>query len=272
MDFQFDGEVDRDWLANNPFLTHFFTGFAAQFPEGERFMIDAVKHYRNQLDKQSNLSREVAGFIGQEAHHAYAHDQLNDFLAGQGAPTVAIDKQTKFAIKVIKKICGPKAQLAMTAGLEHFTSMFGTAVLRNPEIAESVHPVIRPMFVWHAIEEVEHNTVAYDVYQQLDGSYVRRIAMYLVSTVLLMTFIVLSQLRLAINDPRALAPTSIFFGIKWMFGFGKNSGYIRRMTPEFLQYFKPSFHPANDEKQEMLETWREEMASLEARFLHKRTA
>ncbi|MEX1664694.1 metal-dependent hydrolase [Zhongshania arctica] len=272
MDFQLVGDVDRDWLANNPFLTHFFTGFAAQFPEGERFMIDAVKHYRNQLDKHSALSDEVSGFIGQEAHHANAHDQLNDFLAAQGAPTAAIDKQTKWAINVIRKIFGPKQQLAMTAGLEHFTSMFGTAVLRHPEIAESVHLKIRPMFVWHAIEEVEHNTVAYDVYQKLDGSYARRITMYLVSTLLLISFILLSQLRLTINDPRALAPSSLWGGLKWMFGFGKNAGYIRRMTPEFLQYFKPSFHPASDEKQVMLETWHSEMASLEENFLFKRTA
>lgn len=272
MDFKLTGKVNKDWLAGNPFLTHFFTGFAAQFPEGERFMIDAVKEFRNEIDKQSELGREVSGFIGQEAHHAAAHDELNAFLDRQGAPTIAIDSQTRWAISIIKKIFGSKNQLAMTAGLEHFTSMFGTAVLRNPEIAESVDPMIRPMFVWHAIEEVEHNTVAYDVYQQIDGSYTRRISMYLVSTALLTIFIGLSQLRLAISDPRALSPKSLLGGFSWMFGFGKSSGYIRKMVPEFLQYFNPKFHPANDEKAQMLEQWQSEMSLLEERFLHKRAA
>lgn len=272
MDFQFGGDVNRDWLGNNPLVTQFFTGFAARFPEGERFMIDTVKHYRGQIDRQSKLGREVSGFIGQEAHHAHAHDQLNELLASHGSPTIAIDKQTRVVMNIIKKLFGPKYLLAMTAGLEHFTSMFGTAVLRNPELPESVDPKIRPLFLWHAIEEVEHNTVAYDLYQQLDGSYVRRISAYVLSTVLLITFIFISQIHLAINDPRSLAPKSLLGGMKWMFGFGKGGGYIRRMTPEFFQYFKPSFHPGTDEKEQMLKSWASEMQSLEEQFLYKRSA
>ncbi len=271
MNFGLEGQVTRDWLANNPFLTHFFTGFAAQFPEGERFMIDAVKYYRSELEKDSSLASDVSGFIGQEAHHARAHDDLNDFLAAQGTPTEAIDRQAKWSLKLIKKIFGPKLQLAMTAGLEHFTSMFGTAVLENPEIAASVDPKIRPMFVWHAIEEVEHNTVAYDVYQYIDGSYVRRITMYIVSTVLLIFFTGLSQVRLAISDPRALRPSSLLGGLGWMFGFGENRGYVRKMLPEFFAYFKPSFHPGADNAA-MLAKWSDEMLSLEQQFLKKRAA
>jgi predicted metal-dependent hydrolase len=38
------------------------------------------------------------------------------------------------------------------------------------------HPLAKDLFLWHLLEELEHRTVAFDVYQHVYGTYVHRLA------------------------------------------------------------------------------------------------
>ena len=38
-----------------------------------------------------------------------------------------------------------------------------------------MHPAVRDLFAWHLVEELEHRTVAFDVYDQLCGGYFYRL-------------------------------------------------------------------------------------------------
>ena len=59
--------------------------------------------------------------------------------------------------------------------------MLGDIVLNSPGLdAAEVDPVMLDMLRWHGAEEVEHRAVAYDLYQHLDGGYLRRVRQMLV--------------------------------------------------------------------------------------------
>lgn len=61
----------------------------------------------------------------------------------------------------------PKVQLAITSAFEHFTALLGGYILKHPEVLSTLDEDAMKLWVWHAIEEIEHRSVAFDVYQQL---------------------------------------------------------------------------------------------------------
>src|SRR5690554_7972927 len=52
--------------------------------------------------------------------------------------------------------------------------MMADMLLERDDVREDMHETMRPLWVWHAIEETEHKAVAYDVFQQVGGTYAER--------------------------------------------------------------------------------------------------
>ena len=65
----------------------------------------------------------------------------------------------------------PKVQLAITCAFEHFTALLGGYILRHPEVLSTLDEDAMKLWVWHAIEEIEHRAVAFDVYQEIYGDH-----------------------------------------------------------------------------------------------------
>lgn len=272
MHFPNSPTMAQDWMAGNAFITQFFSAFTAQFPEGERFLVHSVRLFRDQLPASSQVRQDAAGFIGQEAHHANAHEDFNSYLEERGVPAKAIDKQTAWALKLLKAALSDSQQLALTAGLEHFTSLFGDLVLSHPEIIDGSDPAVQPLILWHAWEETEHKAVAFDVYQTVAGQYSERIAMFLLGTVLLGVFTAVAQARITAKDPRSLKPKSLLTGLNWMFGFGENKGHLRRAIPYWADYLRRDFHPWQHDNRDLLEAWLPKLKTIEKEFSYRAAA
>ena len=256
LDYRYPESMPQYWFDNDPFLTQFWTAFAGQFPQGEKFLMQSARLFRDQIKGDARLSKEVAGFIGQEAHHSQAHQALNRFLAQRGTPTEYMDRTVKSMLEWICARISERDQMAMTAALEHFTSMFGSLALEHPEVLEQVHPSIRPLFLWHAIEEVEHKAVAFDLYQAVDGSHLRLMRAYLLSTALLLITTGWFQAVLMASDGSLFNWRSHAKGLRWMFGGGRKAGYVRRMMPDFLDFFRRDFHPWQNDNSAYITHWR----------------
>ena len=53
------------------------------------------------------------------------------------------------------------------------------------EMFKNAHPAMRAMFMWHGVEEVEHKTVAFDVYETAaGGGYFTRASALIIGTLL----------------------------------------------------------------------------------------
>lgn len=258
MDYQ---AIVPNWYANNPFLTAAFNALSAQFPPGERFLIQSARLFRDQVT-DPQLQQDVAGFIGQEAHHAKEHEQLSAALKRIGVPTDLIERDTQWLLDRICGLLSEKDQMAATAALEHFTSMLGSLVLANPDVMKEVHPSVQPLFIWHAIEESEHKAVAFDLYQHTVGSYPRLMLAYLWTTSLLVIVTSYFQLRLMAKDRSLLRLGATAKGLHWMFGFGRNAGHFRRMLPELFAFFRPGFHPWEKDNSADISYWKGVLAQL----------
>ena len=49
MDFSFDQSIPTWWYDNDPFKTLLLSALSGGFPEGERFFIESVRHYRDRI-------------------------------------------------------------------------------------------------------------------------------------------------------------------------------------------------------------------------------
>ncbi|MFN3587135.1 MAG: metal-dependent hydrolase, partial [Moraxellaceae bacterium] len=170
MDFQFDASIPLYWFDNSQFKSVLLTALSCTFPEGERMFVRSVRHYQPLL-KSAQLREEVKGFIGQEAHHGNEHEVFNALMQEKGMPTQKVVDFVYNGIRWQEKRMSPERRLAKTCALEHFTAMLAELMLEHDDLLGGMDKNMLPLWLWHAVEESEHKSVAFDVYQEQVGSY-----------------------------------------------------------------------------------------------------
>lgn len=254
MGFEFDEQVPRYWLENSPFLSHMMNALSVLFPQGEQFFVDSVRAFRDQIS-DPQLQAEVKGFIGQEAMHSLEHMAMNQHVRDRGMPVDEMEKHLKVVLDTTKKL-PRRHQLAITCALEHMTAMMADMLLERDDIREGMHDTMRPLWAWHAIEETEHKAVAYDVFQEVGGTYGER-AFYLVfSTAALGVMASYFTGRMMLNDAKRFSIADSARGL-WRL-WGKN-GTFSSLIPTWLSYFKPGYHPWDHDNSELIARFKAEI-------------
>jgi len=240
MDLAFDDELPPFWFDDNPHLTAVLTGLAVAFPPGERFFISSVRHFLPKIE-DPELRSQIQGFIGQEANHTKEHLAFNRFLDARGIPAKEMEDFVSKMVATMQKKSSPEACLARTAALEHFTAILASALLAHPEVMETLSPEVRTLWAWHAIEEIEHRSVAFDVYKTAVNDEKLRIRMMLMVTAV---FLTLNAWRTSI----ALRAQGKFWDLRsaakaWNVLAGR-PGIFRKVIPQYLAYYRKDFHPS----------------------------
>lgn len=258
MDFRFDPSMPLYWFDNSQFKTTLLTALSCTFPEGERFFVRSVRHYQPHL-KSAALKEEVKGFIGQEAHHGNEHEVFNALMQEKGMPTQKVVDFVYNGIRWQEKRLSPERRLAKTCALEHFTAMLAELMLAHDDFFRGMDKNMLPLWLWHAVEESEHKSVAFDVYQEQVGSYWVRTSEMAATTVEFTFFTALHyfQLRGGMKDKADWA--SIREGFNWLLG---NPGFLRKLGPAYLAYYKRDFHPSKRDSRSLRDRGLKKLAAL----------
>jgi predicted metal-dependent hydrolase len=178
-DLPFDESIPRHWADGNPVASHIFNSLNLTFPEGERFFIRAVNDHVKDIEDPA-LRQQARAFAGQEAVHGREHERYFEILRAQGYRIDEFLRRFERFLRFMNRM--PRSlRLAMTAGAEHYTATLGHFAISNPEMRK-FHPTMQALIIWHAVEEVEHKAVAFDVMQAAGIGYVTRIAGYVLAT------------------------------------------------------------------------------------------
>ena len=244
---------NRYWHGGDPVTTHFFNALQAMFPEGERFFMESARDVRDMLGKENlspELNEQIRLFIRQEAMHGREHDAWTTALISLGYIGMeGFDLKLKRDNRWSKKHLKPMWRLAMTAASEHFTaSLAHLFVYKRPDFIEKAASPFRELLVYHAMEEVEHKAVCFDLYKAGKGGYfLRSFAMVFV------TFDLLIRLRNRMeyllkkdglwNPETEKKMRSLIWG---------KTGIMRVLAPYLVQYFRPGFHPWETDEREAL--------------------
>ncbi len=247
--------VPRDWCQNQPFVTTHLAALSLLFPEGERFFVDSVKHYRSRITDPV-LQEQVAGFIGQEAMHGREHRAFNALFEAQGLRSAPRrEAGLRRLLGAVRKVVPARSQLAVTCALEHFTAILAELLLRDPTMRDELHPTVRPLWLWHALEESEHKAVAFDVYNATGGGYAVRASVMAITTIIF--FAELAWVHASFARERGLLwKPWTWRGVTrlWL-----RKGRVRSTLGAYFAYFRPSFHPNDRDTDALLADWRERL-------------
>ena len=252
------------WHPEGEHVSVFLNTLSMFFPMGERFFIDSVRHYRDKgAITDEKLLAEVQAFIGQEAMHGREHDDYNEAVAASGLP---VDRQEQFVVRVLKlaRQLPPSMQLGATIALEHYTAIMADGLLRDPELIKDAEPNMKALWNWHAMEETEHKAVAFDVYRTVMGktpqAYAIRVITMALATVIFWSLVYPFFVQNVYKAGKATDVRGWWTSFQYQFG---KIGFMRKLIPAYLDYFKPGFHPWDHDNSHFLDQMEALVAEVE---------
>jgi predicted metal-dependent hydrolase len=251
-----NGALPRHWHGGRRSVTSFFDSLSVFFPAGERFFVQSVRAYQNDI-KDDALRHEVRTFCAQEGIHSREHESYNDRLKREGYPVARMEARVEKLLKRLSKHAPKEIQLGVTCALEHFTALMGHLLLGNPELLEGAHPEMAAMWRWHAAEENEHKCLPYDVFKAVGGHYTIRVATMLGATAIFWTRVIGHQAEMMQADGTAFSPEEWWAVLKFLF---IEPGGMFQLWGMYFQYFRPGFHPMDIDSTALLDAWRAEYA------------
>ncbi len=258
------------WIPDDPFASHTINGINMILPAGELWF---CRVYNKALPYVTDpqLRADVEGFIRQEAIHSRAHSKAEQFLNAHGMETDEFREKIEwlfgeflgeapFGIKALQNPLLEKRWLVLRVGLiaaiEHFTGVLGQWCMDNTSW-DKADPVITDLFRWHLAEEVEHRTVAFDLYEHLcqtqAGFYVSRQALMAIIYPLFLYVLAEGGRSLAKQDSdrysQWLAKQS-FVRMMWeLQRVGERTDNVPTFSFLFkatLRWVSPRFHPESE--------------------------
>ncbi|MEE9434489.1 MAG: metal-dependent hydrolase [Sphingorhabdus sp.] len=253
----------RHWLRGDPFGTAFFNALSAIFPQGEAFMVRSMAPWRGKMPPA--LDADLRKFVEQEAAHSREHDDMNQAIIRSGYD---ISKLEDVIGRLVNRFRGSSdiTKLLATACTEHFTAIIAAEILENDAHLAGADEEQMPLWIWHAVEEVEHKAVAYDCFlvATKDWSAAKRwsirTAMMLAITASFFINRTRGQVTLLRQD--GYSRLGAFAG-SVRFGFGKG-GIGRNIMRPWARFLKPGFHPAATDDRHLITKGERVFAELQA--------
>ncbi|MFX6099865.1 metal-dependent hydrolase, partial [Acinetobacter baumannii] len=170
--------------------------------------------------------------------------RYNERLRRQGINIDAFTRHTRAMCDGRLQKLSPEYNVALTAALEHFTAMMADLFFAEKEVLEGADPRVRAMFAWHAIEEMEHKAVAYDVMQKIAGvGYLTRVTAMTHATLSFSLFTLVAPWIMLGMDGHSVPERVKLYskGLGWL--MGPRKGVFGRLLPMIASYYRPGFHP-----------------------------
>lgn len=258
------------WIPGDPQSSHLINGINLLLPAGElwfcRVYNQALPYVTDPL-----LREDVQGFIRQEGMHAQAHRKAEKWLQDQGMDVTTYRRRVDFVFQQLlgdaplglKLLQQPLlarhwliARVGIVAAIEHFTGLLGDWCM-NSTSWDNADPVVADLFRWHLAEEVEHRSVAFDLFEHLcrtqTGFYLSRQALMALVFPLFLQFIAEGGRSLAGQDQdpqvRRLARRTtlrILLDIERIGRRNDNVPTFSLIVSRTLRWIAPGFHPKTE--------------------------
>lgn len=250
MDYNFEN-TPKYWCANDPAMTHYFTGLSTLFPEGESYFVRSVRALREHAKLNEALDREISAFIGQEAMHSKEHHAFHISAQQHGLNPESLEKITGIVLKGLEKVFSKKWNLLVTVGLEHYTAVLVVSMMETVN-EYMTDKTIRDLWLWHSVEETEHKAVASDLYEYLYGNglnaYLPRVTIFTLSLILITGLSTIYQIVLMKRDKQLSNLKT------WQNFFNFAAKQYKTFIPKFFEYYRYDFHPNQTNEKNLVAT------------------
>lgn len=259
MNFPFGTHIPRCWFAGSVLSTHTANGLNLLFPEGERYFIRSVRRFEEVARRDPELWERASGFMAQEVRHGLEHKRFFATLEAQGfALSGFLELFEDRFFPWLEGTLSPELLLAGTVALEHYTAALGEVVLTT-SLLEGADKDVGDLLRWHAAEEIEHKSVAFDVLEAAGIPYTSRMLGFTLATLglfgwwALATGMLLEQERgLQAQEagapggqaPRGRQAAQLLRGLV-------DHGVAQALLRSVGEYLRPDFHPDQRDNYEL---------------------
>jgi predicted metal-dependent hydrolase len=259
----FTDDEPRFWYDNCESVTELFHALSGCFPEGEAMFVRAVSHFAKGKEAQKlmdkKLQRDVSAFISQEMHHSLEHEAYNRSIELKYKHNMA-ERQKNMQNHRAFNDKHPLWALAFTCSLEHITALLSHMLLGTKEghyVLSKMAPSHRNIWIYHAIDEMEHKHVAFDVYEKVaKGGYFMRAIIHIGTVIFFFTIQVFVVIRHLMDNGSQFKWRNYVDLFNFLFGY---PGMLRLAIPQLLMYLKPNFHPNDVDDSSLIKEWSEKL-------------
>ncbi len=181
--FEFPDQLDNVLPGVDPVRETYLVAFSLTMPYLEPYLIRTYRKVAGEIT-DAGLATDVKEFIGQEAQHFQNHRRVNEMIKGQlgaevAAKLEAVEGRLDADYRRFSASKPRRFNLVYAEGFEAMTCAMAITMFAEAESGERAPAgsgTWQELWAWHAAEEIEHRTVAFDVYEHLEGSYAGRVA------------------------------------------------------------------------------------------------
>ena len=177
MKFDFAPDMERVFVKDDPANSYLFLGAWMMLPYLEPYLIRSMMAALPKVTDPA-LKDDLKRFCAQEGEHHKQHAKANEIIRGLNPGFEALrplEAELDAEFKRFSKTRPLRFNLAYAEGFESMTSAVSRAQLEVGLFDRTDSPLAH-LARWHIMEELEHRTVAFDVYEHLVGSYPYRLA------------------------------------------------------------------------------------------------
>lgn len=180
--FEFPDELDDVLPGDDLVRETYLVAFSLTMPYLEPYLIRTFRSVTEDIT-DAGLAADVREFIGQEAQHFQNHRRVNEMIKRQlgddvGAKLQAVEDRLDADYRRFSTSKSRRFNLTYAEGFEAMTCAMAITMFAEAESGEGPKSSFGPwqqLWAWHAAEEIEHRTVAFDVFEHIEGSYAARV-------------------------------------------------------------------------------------------------
>lgn len=216
--FEYPDDFDPNWHPRLPEFAATANAVSLMMPHVEPYIARSVRATIDELPAE--LAAEAKAYAGQELQHQAQHRRLNDHVIA-AAPSVArLDRWMARIIGWLERTRSADFHLAFAAGFETIAYAGARWVdERTHSLLDDSDDVASTLFLWHLAEEIEHKTVAFDVFKDRSTSTRAHIAGTVVAGLFLALFTILGSIALLAKNRRLFNPMALGRLTVWAVSF-----------------------------------------------------
>ena len=249
-----------DWHGGSTFRTAWFNAMSMLFPLGEKFFIDSVRHFADDVE-DPKLLEEISAFQAQEATHRRQHQRYNEILCdSRGYDLDRIERNERERIDWAYREMTARRRLAGTTASEHLTAILADEMLTRKAPMAGADPVIASLWLWHGIEETEHKAVAFDVHVAVGGPVRERRHALILNTFFFLKDTMRNLCIMLQTDGKLWSLREWGSGFYYLF---IKPGVLRRIFIPWLRFLRKDFHPWQHDNCYLIDAWEQQQAAAD---------
>jgi predicted metal-dependent hydrolase len=227
------------WNPRFPEVSHTLNAFQLALPYLEPYFIDAVKEGSRAVD-DPRLQADVRAFCAQEANHARQHTRYNRVLRVRYPRLEDFETSIQQHLLRQRRKAPLARRLAFTAACEAITGELARFLLSNTQAwFRDADRHFAALMVWHAVEEIEHKRVAFEVLRAVGVSRAVRVwALKAAFKQMLLDLDPVATYMLRVDGIRGARSIAR----RWAF----RGAFSRAVLPRILRFALPRYDPSHE--------------------------